>query len=153
MTIPSNARELLTGIGIGNYNATMMIPYTFIAPATTDPKSAQMILMVQAIQKALFDLGAHDVPLSGRLDVPTANALASVVGPDWERTTWGGNIAKILAFRRAGGRLKGAVSDAVSAPVAIGGPLDFLPDVPGGLLTYAVVGYFVYRHFTRKARA
>jgi len=153
MTAPSNARELLTSIGIGNFNATMMIPYMFIAPATTDPKSAQTILMVQAIQQALFDLGAVDVPLSGRLDVPTATALASIVGPDWERTTWGGNIGKIIAFRRAGGRLKGAVSDVVSSPVAVGGPLDFLPDVPGGLITYGVVGYLVYRHFTRKARS
>lgn len=147
-----NARELLTAIGIGHFNATMIMPYMMIAPATTDPKSSQTILIVNALQKILYQLGATDVPLSGRLDEPTARALASIVGPDWQRTTWGGNIAAVIAYRDGGGRIR-APEPPVSMPVAVGGPLDFLPDVPGGLLTYAVGGYLLYRHLTRKARA
>jgi len=146
-----NARELLVQIGIGHFNATMVMPYMFIAPATTDPKSAQTILMVQAIQRALWQLGAHDVAESGRLDEPTARALAQVVGPNWERTTWAGNISAVLTARENG--LSLAAPELPSGmPVAVGGPLDFLPDVPGGLVTYAVGAYFLYRHFTRKAR-
>jgi cyclophilin family peptidyl-prolyl cis-trans isomerase len=38
-------------------------------------------------------------------------------------------------------------------PVAVGGVFDFLPDVPGGLVTYAVGALVLYRHLTRKARA
>jgi hypothetical protein len=153
MSKPSkNARELLTQIGIGHFNATMIMPYMFIAPATTDPKSAQTILMVQAIQRALFGLGAHDVPQSGRLDAPTARALAQVVGPNWERTTWAGNISAVLAARESGLSIAPPEPEP-GMPVAVGGPLDFLPDVPGGLITYAVGAYFLYRHFTRKARA
>lgn len=153
-----NARELLTAIGIGHFNATMIMPYMMIAPATTDPKSAQTILMVQAVQRALYAMGATDVPLSGMLDVPTARALASVVGPNWQRTTWGGNIAAIIAYRDGGGRIR-ASSPAAAAlpelgqPMAVSGTLDFLPDVPGGLFTYAVGAFLLYRHIKRKARA
>jgi hypothetical protein len=147
-----NARDLLTQIGIGHFNATMIMPYMFIAPATTDPKSSQTILMVQAVQRALFMLGATDVPMSGRLDAPTARALAAVVGPNWERTTWSGNISAVLSAQENGVSLA-EPEPPPGVPVAVGGPLDFLPDVPGGLVTYAVGAYFLYRHLTRKARA
>ncbi len=90
------ARDLLTQLGIGGFNATMIIPYMFIAPATTDPKSAQTILLVQYLQRALYGLGATDVPMSGRLDRETAMALLQVAGPNWERMTWSGNVAAVL---------------------------------------------------------
>lgn len=146
-----NVRDLLTGLGIGHFNATMIVPTMFIAPATTDPKSAQTILIVQHLQKILYDLGAHDVPMSGRLDEPTARALAQVVGPDWERTTWAGNVSAVLSAKASGVSLRAQPMES-GQPMAVGGPLDFLPDVPGGLLTYAVGGYLLYRHFARKAR-
>ncbi len=38
-------------------------------------------------------------------------------------------------------------------PVAVGGPLDFLPDVPGGIVTYAIGAYFLYRHLKNRKRA
>ncbi len=150
-----NARDLLTQLGIGHFNATMVMPYMFIAPATTDPKSAQTILMVSAIQRRLYALGATDVPQSGRLDVPTARALLAVVGPNWERTTWAGNISAVLSAHEAGVSLVDQAGPDVpeGMPVAVGGPLDFLPDVPGGIVTYAVGAYLLWRHFTRKARA
>lgn len=147
-----NVRELLLGIGVGEFNATMIVPYMFISPATTDPKSAQTILLVEHLQKVLFAMGATYVPLSGRLDEPTARALLQVVGPNWERMTWAANVAAVLAAKESGMSLR-APPAIRGAPVAVGGPLDFLPDVPGGMLTYAVGAFFLYRHFTRKARA
>jgi len=146
-----NTRDLITALGIGQWNATMIIPYMMIAPATTDPKSAQIILLVQHLQQLLYQMGATDVANTGRLDPPTARALRQIVGPNWERTSWGGNIGAVLDAQAAGTRLTPAPSDDAPSPmpVAVGGPLDFLPDVPGGLVTYGVVGYLLYRHFTR----
>ncbi|HMG58031.1 MAG TPA: hypothetical protein VK601_31235 [Kofleriaceae bacterium] len=147
-----NVRELLTGIGMGNFNATMAIPYMMISPSTTDPKSAQIILMVQHIQRSLFQLGYHDVPDSGELDLATANALLSVVGPNWNVQPWSASITAIIAARKHGHRAPraGIVNDGV--PMAVGGPLDFLPDVPGGIFTYGIGAYLLYRHFTKKGR-
>lgn len=144
-----NLRDLLTAIGLGNFNATMVIPYMMISPATTDPKAAQIILMVQHIQRALFDLGATGVALSGRLDAPTAAALQDVVGPNWERMPWSASVSAIVAAKESGRRILAPPISDTSAPVGVGGPLDFLPDVPGGLLTYAVAGYLLYRHLRK----
>lgn len=145
-----NTRELLTAIGIGHFNATMIVPYMFISPVTTDPKSSQTILIVQHLQKILFELGATDVPQSGRLDEPTALALAQVSGPDWARMSWAANISSVVSAKESGvtispSTMMAAPDDGV--PVAVSGALDFLPDVPGGLLTYALGGYLLYRHF------
>ena len=147
------SRELLLAIGMGQWNITGTIPYLMIAPATTDPKSPQVMEIVRHLQQVLFGMGATDVANTGYLDPSTARALRQLVGPNWERMTWGANISGVLAALRRGQRLS-ATSMAVpvddSMPVAVSGPLDFLPDVPGGLITYGVVGYLIYRHFTKK---
>lgn len=153
--IKPTSRSLLEGIGMGQFNATQVIPYLMIAPATTDPKAPQIVLLVRHIQKALYDLGANYVPDSGRLDAPTARALLEVTGPNWERMSWAESVQAIVNAKSAHRRLsamptEGAIS--TGRPLAVGGPLDFLPDVPGGLLTYAVAGFFIYRHFAKRAR-
>lgn len=147
-------RELLTGIGVGHFNATMVIPYMMISPATTDPKASQVSLLVQHLQRALYNLGATDVPDSGTLDAPTAAALNQVVGPNWERMPWSASVSAVVAAQEGRGYIQPmtvaiAPVAAPGEPVATGGPLDFLPDVPGGLVTYAVAGYLLYRHFSR----
>ena len=147
------SRELLLDIGMGQWNITGTIPYLMIAPATTDPKAPQVMEIVRHLQQVLFRMGATDVANTGYLDPSTARALRQLVGPNWERMTWGANISGVLAARSRGQRLS-AASLAVPAddsmPVAVSGPLDFLPDVPGGLITYGVIGYLIYRHFTKK---
>lgn len=157
MTTVATSRDLLEAIGVGHFNATMMIQYMMMAPATTDPKSPPVILIVRAVQQSLFRLGATDVADSGRLDTATAAALERVVGPDWERQSWGANVRAIVDAMRAGTRLDAPTHMSLDLndgmPVAVGGPLDFLPDVPGGLFTYAVVGYFAYRYFTKDKRS
>jgi hypothetical protein len=147
------SRELLSVIGMGQWNATGTIPYLMIAPAITDPKAPQVTEIVRHLQQVLFRMGATDVASTGYLDPPTARALRLVAGSNWERMTWGANIQAVVRAMEHGQRLSPAQAQtsASGTPVAVGGPLDFLPDVPGGLLTYAVTGYLLYRHF-RKAR-
>lgn len=146
-----NSRELLLGIGMGQHNATLAIPYLMIAPATTDPKTPMVINMVGRIQAQLFQMGATDVGDSGYLDLPTARALRMVAGPNWERMTWGAAIGALLNAQDRGMRLTPGpdASSQPSAPIAVGGPLDFLPDVPGGIVTYGVGAYLLYRYFRR----
>jgi hypothetical protein len=149
------SRDLLVAIGMGQHNATQAIPYLMIAPATTDPKTPMVINMVRLIQQVLYQLGATDVADTGYLDPPTARALRLVTGPNWERMPWASSITAVIGARDRGMLLSPASSGAAMAPampVAVSGPLDFLPDVPGGILTYAVAGYFLYRHFS-KARS
>jgi hypothetical protein len=145
-------RDLLTALGVGDFNATMIIPYMMISPATCDPKSAQIILLVQHVQRALYGLGATSVANTGYLDAQTAAALQDLVGPGWEGMPWATNVQAIIGAQETGMRFhKGKAPSAV--PVAVGGPLDFLPDVPGGIVTYGVAAYLLYRHFSKRRHA
>jgi hypothetical protein len=143
------SRDLLNAIGMGQHNATQAIPYLMIAPATTDPKTPMVINMIRHVQQQLYQMGATDVVNTGYLDAPTAAALLQTVGPNWERMTWGANIQAVLGARDRGMSLS-SPPVAESMPVAVSGPLDFLPDVPGGIITYGVVGYLLYRHFSKR---
>jgi len=143
------SRDLLNAIGMGQHNATQAIPYLMIAPATTDPKTPMVINMVRHVQQLLFQMGASDVANTGYLDAPTAAALLQIAGPNWERMTWGANIQALLGARDRGMSLSPSPV-ATPMPVAVSGPLDFLPDVPGGIVTYGVVGYLLYRHFSKR---
>ena len=147
------SRELLTAIGVGDFNATGIIPYMMIAPATTDPKAGQIVILVQQVQRALWQLGATDVVVSGRLDDATARALEQVAGPNWERMSWGANVKALIDARRKNFRIHPAVQvmDGLAPePIAVGGTFDFLPDVPGGIVTYGVGAYLLYRMFTKR---
>lgn len=150
------SRELLQAIGLAHHSGTMIVPYMMIAPATTDPKAAQIIMLVRALQTVLYQLGATDVHNTGELDPPTARAMRMVAGPDWLRMSWGANVAAVVSARDIGMRLTPAPTGAhpvAGVPVSVGGPLDFLPDIPGGGITYGVIGLLVYRHLTKRRRA
>lgn len=151
------SRELLQAIGLAHHSGTMIVPYMMIAPATTDPKAAQIIMLVRALQTVLYQLGATDVQNTGELDPPTARAMRMVAGPDWLRMSWGANVAAVVSARDIGMRLTPAPtmgdSPMAGVPIAVSGPLDFLPDIPGGAITYGVIGFLVYRHFTKRRRA
>lgn len=149
---PKLAREMLTSLGIGQFNATMIIPFLWFAPATTDPRSSPVLMLVRAIQRNLFALGAslHE---TGFLDEPTAAVLERLMGPGWMNGSWAEVVGAVLAAKRNHYTfaVQPAVAPEVHGPQAVGGVLDFLPDVPGGMLTYAVGGLVAY-HFWKKRK-
>lgn len=155
MTNESSIRNLMTKLGIGSIQAQAVIPSMFQAPAVTDPKSPQVILVVGKIQDALNAMGAG-VPRTGYLDQPTAAVLDQVVGPQWERMPWSSVIAAVLAAKNAPGAYALADRSRAAVPsqnVTFSGmPFD-LPDVPGGVLTYAAGAYLLWRYLGKRKRA
>lgn len=143
------ARTLLTDLGVGNFNATMIIPFIFMMPATTDPRSPAIMMMVRHIQRALYAMGSR-VADSGFLDRTTADNLETLMGAGWLNRTWADVVSTVVAAKRA--RVK--LAPTAPGPEDFGpepvGMFDFLPDVPGGLLTYAVGAGALYYFLKRK---
>ena len=142
----NNARELLLGLGMGNYNATIAIQYMFIAPAATDPAMPSIILMTKHLQQGLRAAGATDVGVSGQLDAATARALIKLVGPDWNNITWYALFQAVLVAKRRR-----------SLEERSGGALDLglipdLPEVPGGFLTLAAAAAAAWYFLVYKKR-
>lgn len=138
-------RTLLRRLGIGDFNITGCIPFLFIAPATTDPKSPPVILMARAVQRVLNELGAG-VPETGALNPPTARALRQILGPSWMSRSWAENIREVLRARDLGCSLAPPVkvNDEEMTDEGIG--FFDLPDVPGGVVTYAIGAYLLFRY-------
>lgn len=152
----TTSRDLLQAIGLTHHSGTTIIPYMMIAPATTDPKAGQIIMLVRALQRALYQLGATDVQNTGELDPQTARAMRMVAGEDWLRMSWGANVAAVVSARDIGMRLTPvptAGAPMAGIPIPVSGPLDFLPDIPGGLITYGLIGFLVYRHLMKRRMA
>lgn len=155
-TDTNNVRDILRQLGVGDFNATMMIQDAFIAPATSDPRSPQIILIVKHLQAKLADMGAP-IAISGQIDDPTASYLVALMGHDVLGMPWYHVIGGVLDAEAAGVSLAPKTARPIRqgpAPVSgLSGLLDgpsFLPAIPGGLLTYGVAGYFLYKHFKKK---
>lgn len=146
-----SGRTLLLRLGVGDFNATMMIPYLFTSPMTTDPKSPMVMLMVKHMQAALNQMGAGII-VTGYLDRPTAAALTGLFdGPQWSSWAWSDVIAGILRARMQGVSLA-EVEPITKHEIAATGDMPFgLPDVPGGVLTYAVGGFLLYKMFKKRS--
>jgi hypothetical protein len=132
----NDARQLLLGLGMGNFNATIAIQYMFLAPSATDPAMPSIILMTKHLQLGLRAAGA-DVGVSGQIDDPTAAALIKLVGPEWNHVTWYALFRAVTEAKksqtlreRAGDMNLGLIPD--------------LPSVPGGMLTWAAAAVAVY---------
>ncbi len=147
-----DGRTLLLALGLGEFNTTMVIQWLWVAPATTDPKSQPIILMVAGIQKQL------GLPMSGYIDQPTASALRRLIGPGWMHLPWATVVEAVLAGGRAPapvstGRTKFVKDPHMARSMEGLGEMPFgLPDVPGGILTYGVAAYLLYRHLKKKPR-
>lgn len=142
-----NTRQLLLDLGIGDFNATMILPYLFMGPAQTDPAMAQVQLLTKAIQRQLIVMGATWIKPSGTIDDPTAHCFHALMGPHWNQTTWGELAKAILVAKGNGKKFRRPVGP--SQPVQLAGLGSFpeAPSVPGGIITYAVVGVLLFRHF------
>lgn len=141
----NNARELLLSLGMGNYNATLAIQYMFLAPAATDPAMPSIILMTKHLQVGLRSAGASDVAVTGQIDDPTAKALIKLVGPDWNHVTWYALFTAVIDARRT------RVLEEQTSNLDLGIIPD-LPEVPGGMFTWAAAAAAAWYFLIRKKR-
>jgi hypothetical protein len=140
----NNMRDLIARIGIGQFNATMVINMMLVAPATTDPKSPPVMLLVKHIQKALTTLG-YAVPTSGYLDQRTAEVIEHVCGRGWESRPWSDTVKAVVIASSAPKTVVTTVKPAMGA-------LPSLPDVPGGKLTYVAAAAAALYFWNKKRR-
>jgi hypothetical protein len=145
---PKTARDLLIDLGVGQYNATMLIETLFMAPATTEAASAPVMLLIGHLQEALNSMGCNLV-VTGTINEPTAQALAAVAGPGFLDLSWFKVVRDVVAARKSGHQIKRWVPRPnTAAPV---GAFD-LPDVPGGMLTYAAGGLLLWHLLSKKTK-
>lgn len=145
-------RDLLLNLGIGNFNATMIIQSMFQSPAATDPRSPAILLLVRQIQRTLQAMGAP-IRETGMLNLETAAQLQRLMGTGWLNKTWAQVVQGVVAARDARVSLAPMATAPQSSPAPVSGLagfLDFLPSVPGGLITYAIGGLVAYHYFTKK---
>ncbi len=146
---PRTSRDLLRDLGVGDYNATMMIETLMMAPATTEAAASPTMLLVGHIQEVLNDLGANLV-VNGYIDDATAKALTKVSGKKFLYRSWFDVVKDVVVAKRAGVRLVKVVPRPNPKPAAVGA-FD-LPDVPGGMLTYAAGGLLLWHLLKKKKR-
>lgn len=156
----NTCRNLLLQLGVGDFNATMAIPYMFIAPRALDPAMPQMIVTINEIQKALASMGAPNIAQTGVLDPATGDAIAQLAGPEWIAMPFYEIVKAVVNAETNGFQFAPQVVQGgmVPTPTATGDVLDTIPDalglpsVPGGVLTYGVAAFLLYRMFTKKKR-
>ena len=139
-----DARNMLLALGVGHYNATIMIQYMFLSPSATDPAMPSIMLMTKHLQAGLRAAGAR-VPLSGVIDAATAKALIRLVGPEWNHVTWYG-LFEAVTYAKRERTLEKRTKD---LPLDGVGIVD-LPAIPGGMLTWAAAGVAAYLLLRKK---
>jgi hypothetical protein len=144
-------RAMLLALGIGDYNATMLIQSMFISPRATDPAMPQLIVLTKRIQKTLIGMGAQ-INVTGYLDEPTAQAIDQIASPEWLDDTWGNLVEDVLAAQRAGMTFPQVAIDTAPTPAPTGGLGDVTDLMPGGILGYAAVGGFLYWYFIHRKK-
>ncbi len=126
-----DTRDMLLAAGIGEYVATMSLPYMFFLPRTSDPYAQGVIQIVQGLQTLLNRHGA-DLEVDGGLGKKTIAALAKFSGPRWHDKSWAQLYGDVLRGRRWGGIIRqerggpkpGAMGyDYVSPPNPLGSSL------------------------------
>lgn len=145
-------RTLVTTIGIDQWNASMLIPYLWTAPVTTDLDMNQIILLIEHLQKTLNDMGANLVA-EGQLDLETADALTQICGPGWKSVPWYQIIEAVIWAHEHGPRIVPRSPRAIAGkPAAVGyamGDLS-LPSMPGGALGWAAAAAAAYYLLLRR---
>ncbi len=146
---PKTSRDLLRDLGVGEYNATMMIETLMMAPATTEAAAAPTMMLVGHIQTALNTMGA-DLRVTGYIDEPTAQALSQVAGKSFLHRSWFDVVKDVVVGLKAGTRLHKKTARPNTRPAM--GAFD-LPDVPGGVITYVAGGVLLYHLLKKRKRA
>lgn len=146
----NSARSILLKLGMGDFNATMVIAYLFMAPAQTDPQMSQIIMLTKHLQNAMKTMGVA-LPATGSIDAQWAPYFEAVCGSDWPDLPWAEIGRMVIAARARGKTLKPEGITITMERGGLDGIADSLPKIPGGLLTYAVGGYLIWRHMKKGA--
>jgi hypothetical protein len=149
----ASVRSILAGLGIGDVNANMIIPYMFMAPAQTDPQMAQIIILTKHLQRMMQSMGAQAV-VTGTIDKAWAPYFQAIGGDSWSEVVWFDVARTLIDAQRSGMKLSTPTD---GREVALSGHGSFgiwtpfgLPEVPGGVITYVVGAYLIYRHLKGK---
>lgn len=145
-------RELLVKLGIGQFNATQVIPFMMTQPATTDPKSPAILLLVREIQKNLFAMGAP-IDNTGYLDQPTAACLTQMFGHEgWINLPWFEIVRAVVTARQNHWSFAAPAVNFDPQPVMMPvGGFD-VSSVPGGKLTIAAAAVAAYYLWKKRKR-
>lgn len=141
----NTARQILLGLGMGNFNATIAIQYMFLAPSATDPAMPSIILMTKHLQLGLRAAGAN-IPVTGQIDDQTAAALIVLVGPEWNHVTWYALFRAVTEAKRL------RTLEQRAGAVELGFVPD-LPAVPGGMLTWAAAAVAAWYFLIHKKKS
>jgi hypothetical protein len=149
-----NIREMLLAAGIGQFNATMSIPYMYFLPRTCDPAAQGVIQIVEGLQNLLRARGER-VPLDGWMGKQTIDAVLKFSGATWRDKSWMQIYGDVLRGRRAPGferdapvsaqGLDGYVHETGLAPrnmVGLGGIVDTVVSSPLALVAAGAAAYF-----------
>lgn len=152
MPIEKNTvRHILLELGVPDFNATMAIPYMLIAPRALDPSMVQMIPVIKKLQEQLASMGAPGITQSGVLDEPTAAAIKVIAGTEWLAMPFYETIRATNKAEADGYTFAAPQPASSGSPEPVSGVLDVIPDtlglpsVPGGIVTYGVGLYFLYK--------
>lgn len=139
----NDARQLLLGLGMGNYNATIAIQYMFLAPSATDPAMPSIVLMTKHLQLGLRAAGAKDIAITGQIDLPTGTALRKLLGSEWNHVTW-------YSLFRAVSEAKRLHTLEIAPSADSLGFIPDLPSIPGGTITWAALAVGAYLLLRKK---
>lgn len=149
MPFKNTVRDILLDLGVGDFNATMAIPFMLIPPRTLDPAMVQVLVVNRCLQQMLVEMGASRVRVTGVLDEGTADALTQIVGPEWLTMPYYESLRRVTAAHQAGHRF---VTVAPHRQSAMGGTFDFLPSVPGGAMTYGIAALVGLHYWFKRKR-
>lgn len=149
-----NVRQMLLDIGIGDFVATQCVQTMMMGPHQTDPDMPPVILITRHVQLCLNSMGA-DIPVSGMIDEDTDRCLQQICGDGYLTRPWWMLVNDVLEAMN--GQRKFNTTSSPAAPMRIKNQKslgDYLPDVPGGTLTYAAaalaVGWFLLKGKKRR---
>lgn len=83
-----NARAMLESAGIGEYNATLSLPYFYFMPRSCDPFTQGVMQLVEGIQNMVRARGRTEVRVTGVIDGATGKAIEVWSGPGWRDKNW-----------------------------------------------------------------
>ena len=148
-----NLREMLLSAGIGEFNATMSLPYMYFLPRTCDPYTQGVIQIVEGLQNLLNARGAR-VEVDGWMGEHTVKAILPYAGHQWRDKTWMQLYGDVLRGRFAPGFEPGPPGDVDLAgyteETGLGSLVDDVVDLGSNPLALLAAGAAAYYFFGQK---